>query len=236
MKALLSPLSLAFAAVAIVGGVFGSIPVLVIGAALWVGSIAFTAARNAQAGVQSFDATALSPDSRILFRPIKQLHEDLAEIVHQGQSNPAVKVVGEEALGESSQIVKQAFDLANFRTQLEKTLKGRSVAELEVNKLKEKLAGCTSDEERHAIQSALEAHQSEYDQYAQVADNMDRIDRQLRQAQATLSELKARIAVGASGAGSNQVGTDELQDILGRLKSLGKSFDEAQSITQEVHQ
>lgn len=234
MKALLSPLALVFAAVAVAGGIFNSIPVLAIGAILWVGSIAFLSSRQAQRQGLMTDLSELSPDARILFRPIRQAHEDLIAIVQRGSSDPTVKVVGEEAISESAQIADQAFRMAQSRSQLEKTLKGRSVAELEIKRLNEKIANSTSQEELDALKSALSAHQSEYNHYEQVTTSMATIDNKLREAQAALSELKARIAVGAADTSAAQAGEDELGEIMGRLKSLSASFDEAEAMNQET--
>lgn len=234
MKALFHPVALVFAGVAIVGGVLGSVPLLLAGAALWIGSVAFLASKQAQSNSKKFDLYDLSPDTRILIRPIRQTHDEIAAIVSQNNDNPTVKVIGQEGMAEAEQILEQAIRLGAARTQLEKTLRGRSQAQLDVDRIQSKLVGIGDSQEQASLQSALEAHRAELSHYEPVQNHLESIDNYLREAQAGLAELKARIAVGAAEARMAGAEEGDIGEIMGRLRSLSASFDEAEAITEEV--
>jgi len=233
MKALWHPFTIIAASFAVVGVAIGSIPLLVGSVALWIGAVAFVASREAQLRAVHQDVDSLSPDARILFRPIKKLHEELAEVVISNPQNPTVKVIGEEALAESEKILEQSYRLAAARGALQKALKGRTKTQMEIRQVEEQLREAQSEHERDALRSAVEAHQMESQHFISVEQNIEKIDSRMRQAQASLSELKTRIAVGAANAIPASEHED-LEELVSRLKALGKSFEESSELTQDV--
>lgn len=231
MNPLAHPTSITFALVTAFGVIVPlplplKLAVVAIGGVGWLASVALLSITQARPQETEDD---LSNDARALLRPLRKLHEELAAIVAQNSDMPAVKVVGGEALAESSAILDHAQKLLDIREQLRRTYKGKSEAEIELKSLEGKLNRAGTEAERIALQRAVEAKRDEIARYADVADAMAGVDGKLAEAQAALSELKARIAVGAAGARTQGLEQDELTDMVGRLKSLSKSFDEAET-------
>ena len=96
-----------------------------------------------------------------------------------------------------------------------------------MQELRADISNAQSDEERETLQSALEARQTEFSHYRNAQEAVDRIDSHLRQAEAALSEIKARLGTAAAGTAENAPAT-ELQETIGRLKSLGTSLEESE--------
>jgi hypothetical protein len=208
----------------------GKLPLLLLGAIAWIGSVAILSMRSGQDG----HASEVSPEDRLRLRPIERLHAELTEIVKQNLDLPSVKVIGEEAIAEAGSVLDHARKLVKLRSDLERTLHRRSDAEIEIGRLREKARRSTQDAERRAYETAIEAHEKEIAHYASVERAITQIDGKLSEAQAALSELKARLAVGAAGARTEGIDPEELSTMVGRLKSLTQSFDEAES-TLQVH-
>lgn len=206
------------------------LPLLLLGAIAWIGSVALVSMR----GGQDEHASEADPDERVLLKPIERLHDELIQIVEQNRDLPAVKVIGEEAISEAGAVLDHARKLVRLRSDLIRTLRRRSDAEVEIRSLRDKARRSTSDGERRAYETAIEAHEKEVAHYASVEHAITRIDGKLSEAQAALSELKARLAVGAAGARTEGLDPEELTTMVGRLRSLTQSFDEAESALQ-VH-
>lgn len=175
----------------------------------------------------------LPQDENTMIRPLRKLHADLEEFVKQNDGMTSVKVIGAQALSESRQLLDRAEGLIRTRSRLRDMLRRKSQTEMEMAKLEMKLSGAATPEERQALQSAVDAHRSEVAQYATVEASIGQIDSRLRQAEAALSELNARFAVGIAGAQADGSQASELGEIVSRLESLGKSFDEAEQMFQE---
>lgn len=207
-------------------------PLVILGALIWIGTVAVAS----MAGHKRPDlphAAEMSPESRMLLRPLLESRDELAQVVSQNSDMPTVKVIGAEALQEAEAIVRHATNLVGIRMQLKKTLRGKSEAEVEKRSLEAKRDRATSDTERAALETAIAASVQEIGHYRGVEDAIAKVDGKLTEAQAALSELKARIAVGAAGARTDSLDEEELSSMVGRLRSLSKSFDEAESTLQE---
>lgn len=207
-------------------------PLVILGALIWVGGVAL-ASMAGQKRADGPHVAEMSPESRMMLRPLIQMRDDLAQVVSQNSDMPTVKVVGGEAVQEADAIVRHATNLVGIRAQLKKTLRGKSEAEVEKRSLEMKFARASTDTEREALSTAIAASTQEIGHYQGVEDAIAKVDGKLTEAQAALSELKARIAVGAAGARTDSLDQEELSSMVGRLKSLSKSFDEAESTLQE---
>lgn len=237
MNALWRPASIVTALVALVAVILplpiqAKWPIVALAGLGWIASLAL-ASMSQMRNQESPHPAELSPDSRILIRPIVQLRDELLQIVSQNLDMPAIKVIGTEALQEADGIVKHATSLVTLRAQLKKTLRGKSEAEIEQGRLKAKLENVSSEAERSALEAAIEATRQQASHYAQVEEAIAQVDGKLTEAQAALAELKARLAVGAAGARTETMDQEELTGMVGRLKSLSQSFDEAESTLQE---
>jgi hypothetical protein len=219
--------------VVIVGAVTGVYALMALGMIGGVGAVAIASMRMRQDALDGAGLEDLDADSRMLLRPFGRLRTELASVVERHSGQTSVKVVGAEALREAGVIVEQARRLVEARAGLKKTLKGKSEAELGVRRLERQLEAAASDAERASLTSALEAHREEVAQYARLERAIVEAESRLRQAEAALRELKSRLEVGAASAASGALMEDELGDVVGRLRSLGKSFDEAEGMLQE---
>jgi len=226
----MSPVSLLSLALIAAGGVisamFGRFDIGVLLGVLAIGLLAIqTMAANRR---QNDDpqTTDLGNEDQAKLSPLRRLKREIQEIVESKASDPTISVVGNEALRESERIYDQCAQLLLLRRELNKAFVGRSAASRELEHLERDLNAATSEAERAALESALAARKLESEHYAKADQAVERIEAGLRQAQAALSEMKARLATvsaGETGAGS------ELEDTLGRLRTLGTSLDEAEA-------
>jgi hypothetical protein len=170
----------------------------------------------------------LNPEARTLLRPIRKLHQELAQFV-SSTDRTEVKVIGTEALSESRAIVQHCANLLQLRTEIKRSLQGRYTAEKDIGELNESIQSAQTESEKQSLETALQARQKELGHYVQQEEALSSIEGQLRQAEAALAELKARLMVSASS--SEEVSNpDELTSALSRLKSLSGSLDEAEEL------
>lgn len=229
---LFRPISLIGLALMVLAGITGIASLVVLAFLLWVLLIGalFLIESQRRAGPHPAD---ISPQDRTLLRPILGLRDELAVLLKQNSDMPTVKVVGQEALAEADRIVRQATNLVQLRTTLRKTMVGRSEARVSIASLQSKREAASTDGERTAIDSALAAQQAEAENYDKIETSLRQIDGKLLEAQAGLSELKARLAIGAAGARSQTAEPEGLTETVGRLRALSKSFSEAENALGE---
>lgn len=196
-----------------------------IGAGIWVFS---GFARGHGLGLDNLENN-IGEESRWLLRPIKRLRNDLGEIAATSKDNPGVSVIAQEAVAEADEIYKRSIVLATAREHIRKSLKGRGEAETNLSKLQRQYAQASGTGESEALESAINARQREIATYDMATSKAQEIESKLKEAEAALSELKSRLAVGALSSGTLDTGQDELNDMIQRLKVLGSSFEEAQA-------
>lgn len=234
MRLLVHPSVVISVCVVIVGVISRSLPLVLLGIVGGIGAIAVASMRmRAEAELEGLNLDDLDAEGRILLRPFGRLRADLQAVVDRHSDQPSVKVIGAEAVREADAIVAQAHRLVQARAGLRKSLRGKGEAELGVRRLSQQLEAAPSDAERASLASAIQAHQEEIAQYDRLQQAVVEAESRLRQAEAALSELKSRLEVGAASQASAALMEDELGDVVARLKSLGKSFDEAENMMQE---
>ncbi|HZH99330.1 MAG TPA: hypothetical protein VEX38_10195 [Fimbriimonadaceae bacterium] len=170
----------------------------------------------------------LSPESRTLLRPIRKLHQELAQFVSSSDQSE-IRVIGAEALHESRTIVQHCVKLLQLRSEVRRSLQGKYAAETSLSELRASLESASGESERASLQTAMEAREKEMAHYAEQEAALGNIEGQLRQAEAALSELKARLMLSAS-TGDEAANSDELSGTLARLRSLSGSLDEAEEL------
>jgi len=174
----------------------------------------------------------LSPESRTLLRPLRELRDAIQQVVDQNQDVAQIKVIGGEALIEADTILKHGLKLVQTRETLKKTLKSKSEATLEVAKLEEKAKNAETDQVRDSLNAAIEARNEEISHYAVAETALKNIDSRLQQAEAALAELKGRLATGAAQARTTELDEDDLTGMVDRLRTLSASFTEAESMIE----
>lgn len=196
-----------------------------------VGLVAIGAMRKTGEARMADPTLEMDPDSRSLYAPVRRLTNELEALIQKNPDSSLLKTIGNEALREAQRIRDQVAEGLQVRSQLKRASRGRSLAIQEVDKLQAQISDAKTDGERAALQSALTARQLELGHYTQVEETIGRIDSGVRQAEAALSEMKARLAVGAGGeAAARASSVDDLRDTMSRLKALSLSVDEAEEL------
>ncbi len=230
MRYLLHPFALISEAAVVAGIAISRAEWVVLGAIAWLATAAWLGMTEVRSrAARPVDSVSNNNRSRLL--PIQRAHDEIERIVASSGDNPAVKVVGAESLTESKRILDQAVLLLAKRDQLLAALAGRERAQLEVGQLREKIERSGSEEERAALSEALEARSMESAHYAEAEIGLGGIDRRLVQAESALAEMRARLAVAAARPDQATGTSSELEETLGRLRSLAASLDEAQELT-----
>ncbi len=227
-------MTIATAGVALLGVFLSSWPLAIIGGAAFLGTLLFLSAKESQSRPEMRRSYDLSNENRTLIRPLEEIRKQIEAVVEQNRDMATVSVIGQEALTEADSIIEHGLKLLENRSQLKKTLRGRSEAEASLKQLQTNLASATSDTERGALESAIASRTAEIKSYSRVEQLIELIDGKMNEAVAALSELKAHLATGAAGARADAMAPEQLSEMVSRLKSLGKSFDEAES-TLEMH-
>lgn len=193
------------------------------------GGVAWALSKS-KASMES-DPAELGAEARWLLRPIRELRNSLAETATK-TPDMTTKVIAQEAVSEADEILRKATEMVAVRERLKTGLKGQGEAETHLGRIQRDIATATSDAERDALQTALQARQTEIVAYATAKSKIAEIDGRLKLAEATLAELRARLST--SGVTASPTGHEaEFTDMVQRLRTLGTSFDEAQEFVQD---
>lgn len=174
---------------------------------------------------------AVHSENRARIAPIRNLMADIQALVDKHGHDPAIGVIGREAIADSKRVFEQCVRMLSARDALVRTSGSRVETDREIARL-ESLLASSSSVERPSLETALAARQEERKHYERAGDAIMRIDTQMRQAEAVLSELKTRLSLAASTAAAPELEQENLSETLSRLKSLGDSLDEAVQVFQ----
>lgn len=177
----------------------------------------------------------LGEEAKWIVRPIRKLRNDLASLAENSASSASVSVIAQEAVAEADEIYGKAVNIAVARETVKRTLRNRGEAETELNRLQRQFAEAQSGPESDALEAALTAKQKELVAYDLADIKIKEFESKLKEAEAVLSELKSRLSTEAIDSGPMESTHDELNGMIGRLKVLGQSFEEAQQ-SLEVNQ
>ena len=231
MKQVMKPGPLVALVAAVVLGVIGQYALAVLALVAWVGILAFGAMKQTSTMRATDPTEDMDADSRALFAPIRRLSNEIEAMVEKNRDAALMRTVGAEAGEEARRIREQIAHALKIRGELKRALRGRSTAALEADELEAKSTAATTDVECDALASAAEARRLELSHYGTVEQALARIDGGVRQAEAALSEIRARLAVAASGEKAAQAEqSDDLRETIGRLKALSLSVDEAEQM------
>lgn len=231
MNQVMKPGPLAAVIAAVVLGVIGQYALAGLALIAWVGILAFGAMKQTSTTRATDPTEEMDADSRALFVPIRRLSNEIEALVEKNGDTALMRTVGTEARDEARRIREQIAHALKIRGELKRALRGRSTAAQEAGDLEAKATEALSDVEREALTSAAEARRLELSHYGTVEQALARIDGGVRQAEAALSEIRARLAVAASGEKAAQADqSDDLRETVSRLKALSLSVDEAEQM------
>ncbi len=228
MKALKIALTIFGGGLAVAGIVTTSLLLLIVGVILTVGALTSLLFGRSQKINPDFNEQ-LGAEARWLLRPIMELRNSLERLATSDSSPPEVRVIAGEAVSEADLIYERSENLAKAREELKRSLKGRGEAETQIARIQRQIKESQTDEERQALDQALQSRQREIESYNEVQAKVSELESKIKVAEATLSELKARISAGMLSSSGISGDQDELSEMLQRLHSLGTSFEEAQN-------
>lgn len=224
MKRLFNPFSIASLAVVVVGLVLGQPAVAVIGAALWIGSVAIQSIKRDGAR----HVSELSPTGRHRLSRLTALREQISAILAEHGTNPTIKVIGGEALVEADSLIGRTGTIIASMDELLKIAKDRRESEAELARLQSKLESATSLPEKDSLRLAIDVRQTEIAHYTDAERGVERAKSMLDEAETALVAIKSQLMAAAVGQGQDDLDPDDLRGMVGRLKSLSSSLEEVE--------
>lgn len=167
----------------------------------------------------------LTGDAKILMKPIKTAVEDLRKLVGPAGTASAFQLVGAEALFEAEEIEKRAAKLIARRMELVPLLKDFKLKQREAEDLRLSQA--------KSAPAALVAKQEEVAQLQEIQNMIHSIDERLKDASSSLSSMNSRLKVAAAKMSDTEGLGSEIQEVVGQLRILESSFDEAAELFDE---
>jgi len=190
-----------------------------------LGWVAITSSRIAQQRRNSIPGVDLNMESQSLLRPLRLLSNEIDDLVAKFKDSSTVQLMGTEAKAEARRLLEQATKSLEHRTELRKALRGKYEASVALERLR--ASGGTE------LAGAISAREAELAHYDEVEASILQIENRLKLAEANLSELKTRLAIGGPQERAAAMGTnEELREALSRMKSLNESYDEVESLGQ----
>ncbi len=230
MNPFVRPVPLVLAVAAIAAFVLGQPLLGALGVVMWAGALAVSSIRHSASQRASTDYDeGLSAEGRALLTPSRRLLTEIEEIV-AGQPPGSARALGQEALAESRRIVEGIAHALALRSRLLRSLDREATAEREAARLEAEASLSSSPAEREALESALEARRLEMSHYAEARAALPQIEAGVRQAEAALSEMRARIAVGAVERSEAATSGEDLRETLSRMRALSLSYNEVEDM------
>lgn len=228
MKSFLHPVPVACVLIAIAGAVLNNIPMVALALVCAVAGMSFLGARKARdEGPAAIED--LSSEARSRFRPLQRLVADIERIRAENASSQAVQILGAEALAEAQDLLGQVVRSLIARDHVKGLSRGRYAAEKEMSEARMRLE-FAGESEKKALNATIEARTAEIGHYGQIDDSVKLIEVGLSQSEAILAEIKARLAVAATGERLADAPREGLRETIGRLQTIAATFDEAEQV------
>lgn len=216
---------------ALVGGLLGNIPLVLLGIVVAFAVVAIGSLRATRAAHVDDSYEDLSPESRILIRPLKKIYNEMSDAA-ASKSETISPYLAQEALAESGQLLKQSMAALSLRDRLMRESRSRYDAEKSVDDLQSRLSTAQSEDEKTSLKSALDARTQEIGHYDQLKKGIAKIETSVKQAEAAMAEMRARLVSSGSADVAAQ-GSDPLREAVGRMQALSASLTEAQEMLQK---
>jgi hypothetical protein len=229
MKVFLNPVPIACLLIALAGAAFGSTVTVVLGVVGMVASVGLLSARRAQFQVAQDQTFDLSPESRILLGPVKRLVAEIEKLIENNKESETIRILGAEARTEAGRLLSQVTTSLTTRDDLKKSLRGRYEADKELGKARMKLEFATSAE-KAVLESAIAARTMELSHYDEIESFIRRVELGVTQAEAALAEMKAKLALSASGEKAALQPDQDLRETIARMHNLSTSYEEAEQL------
>ena len=198
-----------------------------------IGGVFLASITSKKTGIQEDDREGLNPDSRSLYSKSRQLKQEIEKLAAAAPKGSPTYFVGREAVVEAGRVVSQLKDTLLVRQKLKKLAFEASAVDIEIEKLQSQANQAESEGERSSFLSAVEAKQAERAHYDEITTLVATLDADMRKAEAGLSEMRARLAVGVGRDSTAGMDTESLRESLAQLKGLSLSVDDAQALMSE---
>lgn len=229
MKTLLHPIPIGAVLVAVLGAVLSNPAMVVLGLLVAVASVGLLAARGAQATRAADLGEGLSNEGRTRLQPVRRLVGEIDRIVQENAQSATVQIMGAEARAESQRLYDQVAKSLAQRDGLERSLHPRYEAQKALEAARARRESATGAE-ADSLDQAIAARTQELAQYDKAQAALQQIDVGVAQAEAALAEMKAKLAVSATGDQIATSNESDLRDSLSRMKSLSAGYDEADQV------
>lgn len=204
----------ALAAVLVVSGVLGAL----------AASIARTKSRYASDPLES-----LSLDAQARIRPLIRARNALAETAERNPENPAISVIGAEAVAESDEIIRQTVNLLKSRSELQRATSTANPARIDELRSRAELADDPVEKQRLEAAIASAGNAEGHEVQRRLA--LGRIDAQVDEAREAIEGISRQLAAALTQTGASD---DDLRSRLLQLQSLGASLEEANALLNET--
>lgn len=179
---------------------------------------------------REMDVSEYGSEGRSLLRGLTTQRDGIADILAKHGDNPTIAAIGSEALVQADEVIEHAKVMVIRRKKLRELERMKMRADMDLNKLQSSLQTATSDAEKSSLEQAIATRNAEMADYERAAQEVRTIEANIREMEAGLAAAKAKLSIGAARDTSAPVESDELRSMLGQLKSLSDSYDEADDI------
>jgi hypothetical protein len=216
-------------ALAVLGAVLRMPALVALGVVGWLGAVAIESikASSKQRGGDQAQGQAV-------LRPVQRLHREIERLVTENPDNPTVRVIGSDALKESSELVKRATSLDILIKETRFADDAVANAKEDLASLQERLAASDNERQRESFLLAIQARENEIAHYARIKETIVGAQARLQEAEAALTAIKGQLAAAVAGGATDDLAEDGLDGMVGRLKSLSSSLEEVEQMRERI--
>ena len=230
MKTFFGPVQIVGILFTVAGALLRQPAIAALGVIMWIGGVATSSIKQSSdrhTGIRS-------RHGRYLLQPIQKRHDDVRKLVEENKDNATVRVIGQEALAESGELLKRATALAELLHDSRSATTSLTNARQELAEVQKKMEASTDEAQRQTYQLAIDARQSEVDQYEKLLRSIDTAKGRLMDAEVAMTAIKAQLAASVLGGSTDGLTDEDLSGMVGRLKSLSSSLDEVEEMRERI--
>lgn len=173
-------------------------------------------------------AEQLAPEERSIHRRLSRRQREV-EAAADSVSEGAFAPIAQQALTSSREIVSTLTAALGQRQSVRQALLNRSMFEREIARLKREIEAATTEETRQALTAAIRAKSMELGHFESLEAALKRIDAILLEAEASLTEMRARL-LSVRGQAGEGLDLEGLKSNLSQMEALRNSVDEVKVV------
>ncbi|MBS1700627.1 MAG: hypothetical protein JST12_03130 [Armatimonadetes bacterium] len=187
-----------------------------------------TSSKSVREANSQDDFPTLSFDSQAFYRPIRSLRREIRNIV-TASDDPAVHAMSSSVNDELDATHERVVLALQTRDGLRKAIDSHANIQSEMDRLQRLHDEAESPQEKLSYAKAMESKQGELQEYQKARTIIKKIENEIEVTKASLSELKAKLAVSNASANATDRASD-LRSSLGALDAIQSSVLEAQDV------